>query len=92
MTGTVSRAAAATASPRSSAVGCGIVAHSNHGAPSKVAIARAAPMNGSVITTAAGTPRRSKVMPSCTLHELHDPQSPMAVSTTWTCAANVVTT
>ena len=69
-----------------------MVAHSNHGAPSNAAIARAAPMNGSVITTAAGSPRRSKVMPSCTLHELQEPQSPIAVSTTCARSANIDTT
>ena len=38
--------------------------------------------NCSVQMTAVGTPRRSSSIPSCKLHVLHDPQSPMAVTTT----------
>jgi hypothetical protein len=43
--------------------------------------ARAVGMNSSVQITAAGTPSPSSAIPSCRLHELHDPQSPMAVTT-----------
>ena len=38
-------------------------------------------MNGSVQITAAGTPCFSNCIPSCTLHDEHDPQSPEAVIT-----------
>jgi hypothetical protein len=34
-----------------------------------------------VHTTTVGTPRFSKVMASCTLHDVQDPQSAMAVTT-----------
>ena len=49
--------------------------------PASAAIASAVGSNGSVITTAAGMPRFSKVMASSTLPDEHDPQSPMAVMT-----------
>ena len=39
-------------------------------------------MNGAVQMTAAGLPWFSKVMPSCTLHDEQDPQSPVAVTRT----------
>ena len=38
--------------------------------------------NSSVQMTAVGTPRRSNSIPSCKLHVLQDPQSPIAVTTT----------
>ena len=38
-------------------------------------------MKGSVQMAAAGLPAFSTVMASCTLHELQDPQSPVAVIT-----------
>ena len=52
--------------------------------------ARAVGMNSSVQITAAGTPRASNAIPSCRLHELHDPQSPMAVTTAsqWSSASS----
>jgi hypothetical protein len=43
--------------------------------------------NGSVQTTAAGMPRISSSIPSCTLHELQDPQSPTPTTTAWQRAA-----
>ena len=49
--------------------------------PASLAMASAVDSNGSVITTAAGIPRLSKVMASSTLPDEHDPQSPMAVMT-----------
>ena len=39
-------------------------------------------MNGSVHITAVGTPFRSRVIPSCTLHDEQEPQSPDALITT----------
>ncbi len=45
-------------------------------------IAFALDTNGSVQITAAGTPLFSNSIPSCTLHDEHDPQSPEAVITT----------
>ena len=45
-------------------------------------IAFALETNGSVHITAVGTPRFSSVMPSCTLHDEQDPQSPDDVITT----------
>jgi hypothetical protein len=39
-------------------------------------------MNGSVQMTAAGTPFFSNSIPSCTLHDEQEPQSPDAVITT----------
>jgi len=49
--------------------------------PASLAMASAVASNGSVMTTAAGMPRFSKVMASSTLPDEHDPQSPMAVTT-----------
>ena len=49
--------------------------------PASLAMAFAVASNGSVMTTAAGMPRFSKVMASSTLPDEHDPQSPMAVMT-----------
>ena len=39
-------------------------------------------MNSLVMITAVGRPRVSNWMPSCKLHDVHDPQSPIAVITT----------
>ena len=49
--------------------------------PANLAMASAVASKGSVMTTAAGMPRFSKVMASSTLPDEHDPQSPMAVMT-----------
>ena len=38
-------------------------------------------MNGPVQTTTVGIPRFSRFIASCTLHEVQDPQSAMAVTT-----------
>ena len=51
------------------------------GMPPSFAIASALVMNGSVQITAVGTPIFSRVIPSCTLHDEQDPQSPEAVIT-----------
>jgi len=45
-------------------------------------MATALEMKGSVQITAVGTPLFSSSIPSCTLHDEHDPQSPEAVITT----------
>ena len=45
-------------------------------------MARALGMNGSVQMTAVGRPAFSRVIPSCTLHDEQDPQSPFPVITT----------
>jgi len=37
--------------------------------------------NSVVTITAVGRPNASSLMPSCVQHEVHDPQSPIAVST-----------
>lgn len=52
------------------------------------AIALPLEMNGSVHMTAVGMPRFSRVMPSCTLHDEHDPQSPDEVITTSHCSTS----
>lgn len=51
------------------------------GLPQIAACALAVGTNSSVQMTAVGTPRLSSSIPSCRLHELHEPQSPMAVTT-----------
>ncbi len=50
-------------------------------------MALALDMNGSVQITAVGTPFFSSSMPSCTLHDEQEPQSPEAVITTSHCSA-----
>jgi len=45
-------------------------------------------INGSVHITAVGTPIFSRVIPSCTLHDEHEPQSPDAVITTSHCSTS----
>ena len=45
-------------------------------------IALALDTKGSVQMTAVGTPRFSSSIPSCRLHDEHEPQSPDAVITT----------
>lgn len=51
-------------------------------------IALALDMNGSVHMTAVGTPRFSSVIPSCTLHDEQEPQSPDEVITTSHCSTS----
>ena len=48
-------------------------------APQSFAIAPAVCTNLSVHIVAEGIPCFSECIPSCTLHALHDPQSPMAM-------------
>ena len=55
--------------------------------PPSFAMASALLTNGSVQITAVGTPLRSRVIPSCTLHDEQEPQSPDAVITTSHCSA-----
>lgn len=43
--------------------------------------------NSRVMMTAVGRPRASSSIPSCRLHDVQDPQSPMAVITTSLAAA-----
>ncbi len=50
--------------------------------PPSLAIASALLIKGSVQITAVGMPLRSRVIPSCTLHDEQEPQSPEAVITT----------
>ena len=45
-------------------------------------------IKGSVQITAVGTPFRSRVIPSCTLHDEQDPQSPDALITTSHCSVS----
>ena len=42
-----------------------------------------------VTTTAVGRPETSSLIPSCVQHDVHDPQSPIAVSTMSLLAAMV---
>ena len=49
--------------------------------PRILAMALPEGMKGSVQMAAAGMPAFSKLIASCTLHVLHDPQSPIAVIT-----------
>ena len=44
-------------------------------------------MNSVVMMTAVGRPSASSSMPSCRLHDVQDPQSPIAVITTSLAAA-----
>ena len=52
------------------------------GIPPNIPMALALETKGSVQITAAGMPRFSREMASCTLHDEHDPQSPVEVTTT----------
>ena len=52
-------------------------------------MARPAGVNGSVSSTAVAIPRFSSASPSCIVHVLHDPQSPIAVTTTSACSTSV---
>ena len=56
-----------------------MTANGYSGMPPNFAIAAPLVMKGSVQITAAGTPFFSNLIPSCTLHDEHDPQSPEAV-------------
>ena len=50
-------------------------------APSAVRCTSASCRKASVTMTAAGTPRRSSSTASCKLHDVQEPQSPIAVIT-----------
>lgn len=58
-------------------------------APKVLAWRRAEFMKGSVQTTMVGIPPFSRVMASCTLHAVQDPQSAIAVTTKSHLAARV---
>ena len=60
--------------------------------PASLDIALALEMNGSVQITPAGTPLFSSSIPSCTLHDEQDPQSPDAVITTshWSASSSIM--
>ncbi len=62
--------------------GCGSTTYGYPGIPPRIPMASALETKGSVQITAAGMPRFSREMASCTLHDEHDPQSPEAVITT----------
>ena len=49
-------------------------------------------IKGSVQITAVGMPFRSRVIPSCTLHDEQDPQSPDALITTshWSVSSSMM--
>ena len=51
-------------------------------APSAAHWTSASLANAAVMMTAVGTPRVSNPTASCRLHDVQDPQSPMAVTTT----------
>ena len=51
------------------------------GRPKALDWAKAELVKGAVQITTVGMPRFSKVMASCTLHAVHDPQSAIAVTT-----------
>ena len=51
------------------------------GRPKALDWANAEFVKGAVQITTVGMPRFSKVMASCTLHAVHDPQSAIAVTT-----------
>lgn len=55
--------------------------HRRSGAPSSSAVWANARAKGSVTTAATGMPRLSRATASCTLHDVHEPQSPIAVTT-----------
>ena len=54
---------------------------SRRSAPSAVRCTSASCRKASVTMTAVGTSRSSRPTASCRLHDVHDPQSPMAVMT-----------
>ena len=53
--------------------------YSNSGTPIMRVMALAVLLNTCVIIEAVGKPKRSISIPSCTLHELQEPQSPIPV-------------
>ena len=61
--------------------GWGMTTGSSSSAPSAVRCRSASCRNASVTITAAGTPRRSNSTASCKLHDVQEPQSPIAVIT-----------
>lgn len=54
---------------------------SRRSAPSAVRCTSASCRKASVTMMAVGTPRPSRATASCRLHDVHEPQSPMAVTT-----------
>ena len=64
--------------------GWGATAYSYSGTPIMRVMALAVLLKTWVMMDAVGRPKRSISMPSCTLHELHDPQSPTPVMSTST--------
>ena len=62
--------------------GWGTTTNGNSGIPPSADIALALDTNGAVHITAVGIPSFSRVIPSCTLHDEQEPQSPEAVMTT----------
>jgi len=59
------------------------------GMPSASRCTSASCRNSVVTTTAVGQPAASSLMPSCVQHDVHDPQSPIAVNTMSLLAATV---
>jgi hypothetical protein len=51
------------------------------GMPSAARCISASCRNSVVTTTAVGRPKASRSTPSCVQHEVHEPQSPIAVKT-----------
>jgi len=62
-------------------MGWDVTTNSYLGAPHVVAMAREVAINGVVTMATAGMPAFSNLIPSSTLPELHDPQSPTPAST-----------
>lgn len=67
------------------AIGCEVTINSYAGAPQFFAIACAVAIKGVVTIATVGMPARSNLMPSSTLPELHDPQSPTPARTKSAC-------
>lgn len=61
--------------------GCAITTGVNVGVPSATRCLQTSSKNASVTMTAVGHPFRSSATASCTLHDVQDPQSPIAVIT-----------
>ena len=68
--------------------GCGRTTNGYPGMPRMLDIALPLEINGSVHITAVGIPRFSRVIPSCTLHDEQEPQSPDEVITTSHCSTS----
>ena len=64
--------------------GCSMTTGVSHEAPKASHWTSASCWKASVMMTAAGIPRCSSSIASCKLHDVHDPQSPIAVMTTST--------